>query len=56
MNVATAFDTGATLFSFVAALLHFSTELLVFKTMSIKGAISPMLVAGEFGMHAASIG
>jgi hypothetical protein len=37
---------GATLLSFVVALVHFVTELLVFKTMSIKGAASPMVVAG----------
>jgi hypothetical protein len=36
---------GATLISFVAALAHFVCELLVFKTMSIKGAASPMIVA-----------
>jgi hypothetical protein len=36
---------GATLISFVAALTHFVFELLVFKTMSIKGAASPMIVA-----------
>jgi hypothetical protein len=32
----------------VVALLHFVTELLVFKTMSIKGAATPMIIAGEF--------
>ncbi|KIY96957.1 Ergosterol biosynthetic protein 28 [Monoraphidium neglectum] len=37
---------GATLLSFVVALAHFLTELLVFKTMSLKGAASPMVVAG----------
>lgn len=37
---------GATLLSFVVALAHFLTELLVFKTMSVKGAASPMVVAG----------
>ncbi|GBG00438.1 hypothetical protein Rsub_13094 [Raphidocelis subcapitata] len=37
---------GATLLSFVVALVHFATELLVFRTMSIKGAASPMVVAG----------
>jgi hypothetical protein len=39
---------GATLLSFVVALAHFTTELLVFRTMSLKGAASPMVVAGEF--------
>lgn len=38
---------GATLLSFVVALAHFVMELFVFKTMSIKGAASPMVVAGE---------
>eukprot|EP00877_Chromochloris_zofingiensis_P006908 jgi/Chrzof1/2470/Cz11g16270.t1 len=37
---------GVTLLSFVVALLHFLSELLIFKTMSIKGAASPMIVAG----------
>lgn len=37
---------GATLLSFVVALVHFLSELLIFKTMSIKGAASPMVVAG----------
>lgn len=38
---------GATLLSFVVALAHFSCELLVFRTISLKGAASPMAVAGE---------
>jgi hypothetical protein len=38
---------GATLLSFVVALVHFVTELLVFKTMSIKGAATPMIIAGK---------
>jgi hypothetical protein len=38
---------GATLLSFVVALVHFLTELLVFKTMSIKGAATPMIIAGK---------
>jgi hypothetical protein len=42
------FSAGATLLSFVVALLHFVTELLVFKTMSIKGAATPMIIAGKF--------
>lgn len=33
--------------SFVVALVHFITEVLVFKTMSIKGAATPMAIAGE---------
>eukprot|EP00879_Flechtneria_rotunda_P020604 GHRR01021681.1.p1 GENE.GHRR01021681.1~~GHRR01021681.1.p1 ORF type:complete len:168 (+),score=42.60 GHRR01021681.1:158-661(+) len=37
---------GATLLSFVVALIHFITELLVFRTMSIKGAATPMVIAG----------
>jgi hypothetical protein len=41
-----ACTTGATLLSFVVALVHFVTELLVFKTMSIKGAATPMVIAG----------
>ena len=39
--------TAATLGSFVVALAFFLPELLVFKTVSIKGAASPMVVAGE---------
>lgn len=35
----------ATIGSFVAALLHFGTELLVYKTVDIKGAMSPFLIA-----------
>lgn len=38
---------GATLLSFVVALVHFTTELLIFKTMSIKGAATPMVIAGD---------
>jgi hypothetical protein len=41
------FSAGATLLSFVVALVHFITELLVFKTMSIKGAATPMIIAGK---------
>ncbi|KAF8060619.1 rplL [Scenedesmus sp. PABB004] len=37
---------GATLLSFVVALTHFATELLVFKTMSLRGAAAPMVIAG----------
>jgi hypothetical protein len=37
---------GATLLSFVVALVHFITEVLIFKTMSIKGAATPMAIAG----------
>lgn len=45
--------TGATLLSFVVALVHFITEVLIFKTMSIKGAATPMAIAGE-GAHRSS--
>jgi hypothetical protein len=38
---------GATLLSFLVALAHFTTETLVFKTMTWKGAASPAIVAGE---------
>ncbi|GAB4822498.1 hypothetical protein N2152v2_009544 [Parachlorella kessleri] len=37
---------GATLLSFVLALLHFSLELVVFKTMAWQFALQPMVVAG----------
>ena len=37
---------GATLGSFLIALLHFLLELLVFKTVGLKTAIQPMIVAG----------
>lgn len=48
----------------MVALAHFSAELLVFRTMSLKGAASPMVVAGEcldwfgwfFGEGSAAIG
>jgi hypothetical protein len=30
----------------VVALVHFITEVLIFKTMSIKGAATPMAIAG----------
>lgn len=36
---------GATLGSFLIALLHFLLELLVFKTVGLKTAIQPMIVA-----------
>jgi hypothetical protein len=36
---------GATLFSFVVALLHFVLELFVFKTMGLFNALQPMIVA-----------
>mmetsp|Transcript_23444 Transcript_23444/g.73021 ORF Transcript_23444/g.73021 Transcript_23444/m.73021 type:complete len:141 (+) Transcript_23444:107-529(+) len=35
----------ATLFSFVSALAHFSTELLWFETMTLGNALSPLVVA-----------
>lgn len=44
---------GATLLSFLAALLHFTTELFIYKTMSIKGAMSPFIVASA--LRAASL-
>ena len=37
--------TGATLASFLAALVHFSTEVLIFKTMSLKSAANPLIIA-----------
>ncbi len=37
---------GATLTSFVLALLFFTSELLVYKTLSLKSALQPMIVAG----------
>lgn len=37
---------GATLGSFVIALLHFSLELLLFKTLGLATAVQPMIVAG----------
>lgn len=38
---------GATLLSFVVAIVHFTAELLVFKTMDWQFALQPMVVAGE---------
>lgn len=38
---------GATLFSFVAAMLHFLIEVAMFKTMSLKAAANPMIIAGK---------
>lgn len=37
---------GATLGSFLIALLHFAMELALFQTMSLKFALQPMIVAG----------
>lgn len=37
---------GATLFSFLVALVFFLSELFIFKTLSLKCAASPMVVAG----------
>ena len=37
---------GATLGSFLIALLHFLLELLAYKTVGLKTAIQPMIVAG----------
>ena len=36
---------GATLGSFLIALLHFALELLVFRTVGIKTAVQPLVVA-----------
>ncbi len=47
MSKVSRFCAGATLISFLAALVHFSLELLVFKTMSLKSAANPMIIAGE---------
>lgn len=41
-----AWGTGATLLSFVAALVHFTIEVLVYKTMSLKSAANPLVIAG----------
>lgn len=37
---------SATLASFVLALIFFSSELLLYKTLSLKSALQPMIVAG----------
>ena len=37
---------GATLLSFVAALVHFTVEVLVYKTMSLRSAANPLVIAG----------
>lgn len=37
---------GATLLSFIAALVHFALELFVFKTSSFRGVLTPSIVAG----------
>ena len=39
-------DAGATLLSFVAALVHFTIEVLVYKTMSLRSAANPLVIAG----------
>lgn len=39
---------AATLGSFVVALAFFVSELLVYKTVSLKGALSPMIVASKW--------
>lgn len=41
-----AWGAGATLLSFVAALVHFTIEVLVYKTMSLKSAANPLVIAG----------
>ena len=38
---------GATLLSFIAALVHFTVELLVFKTSSVRGVVTPSIIAGN---------
>ena len=45
---------GATLGSFVVALSYMLLELLVFKTLDVRGAMSPMCIAGEAGGKAMS--
>lgn len=39
--------SGATLLSFVVALLYFGLEVGVYKTISWKGALSPGIIASE---------
>ena len=46
MDMTSGSMTGATLASFVIAFVHFSTEVLFFKTLSWKSAANPMAVAG----------
>ncbi len=41
-------SAGATLLSFVLAIVHFTLELLVFKTMAWQFALQPMVVAGAW--------
>ncbi|GIL95058.1 hypothetical protein Vretimale_1158 [Volvox reticuliferus] len=36
---------GTTLFSFVVALTFFLSELLIYRTVTIRGALSPMIIA-----------
>ena len=45
---------GATLLSFVAALVHFTIEVLVYKTMSLKSAANPLVIAGALAAFSAS--
>ena len=47
-------SAGATLGSFVVALSYMLLELLVFKTLDVRGAMSPMCIAGEAGGKAMS--
>ena len=47
---------GATLGSFLIALLHFAMELLLFKTMGLATALQPMIVAGAPLMRDSRVG
>ncbi len=40
-------DAGATLFSFVAALVFFLLELVVYQTVSWQRALQPLIIAGQ---------
>ena len=41
---------GATLGSFLIALLHFAMELMLFKTLGLATALQPMIVAGALAL------
>eukprot|EP01025_Chloroclados_australasicus_P001200 TRINITY_DN10347_c1_g1_i1.p3 TRINITY_DN10347_c1_g1~~TRINITY_DN10347_c1_g1_i1.p3 ORF type:complete len:140 (-),score=1.99 TRINITY_DN10347_c1_g1_i1:348-767(-) len=45
-NIHNAAIYGATVFSFIAALIHFTTEFFLYETMSVKGVLSPGIIAG----------
>jgi len=45
-NVSSPAIYGATLSSFVIALLHFTSELLLFKTMTLTSALPTLIIAG----------